>query len=99
MNMSEQAKKLNILPLIAILAAVLCEAVVFSNGRKDESVRTKAVTVSSCEAMVIPVCGGASRSAFHPLLLGRRVGHSLRGFMPCCHCRPCGLWPLPQENR
>lgn len=56
MDMSKQAKKLNILPLIAILAAVLCEAVVFSNGRKDEPVRTKADIVSSCEAMVIPVC-------------------------------------------
>lgn len=56
MNMSKQAKKLNILPRIAILAASLCAAVVFSNGRKDEPVRTKAVTVSSCEAMVISVC-------------------------------------------
>lgn len=49
-------KKLNILPRIAILAAALCAAVVFSNGRKDEPVRTKADIVSSCEAMVIPVC-------------------------------------------
>lgn len=54
--MSEQAKKLNILPRIAILAAALCAAVVFSNGRKDEPVRTKADIVSSCGAMVIPVC-------------------------------------------
>ena len=56
MNMSKQAKKLNILPRIAILAAVLCAVVVFSTGRKDEPVRTKADIVSSCEAMVIPVC-------------------------------------------
>lgn len=52
----ETGKKTEYTPPYRDIGRITLCSRVFSNGRKDEPVRTKADIVSSCEAMVIPVC-------------------------------------------